>query len=259
MPGKMARSDPRLSVEVTRGAGSGQHLASVLQEGRENANIGASLGFIWRISVIIVCCENLNLFFGSCDLFGPRGLNCPAMITPQWRRLRNEYRVHLRESQVERATVNGHDIEQDKACIVHKSGNLGKFRLNPIFALHRRVSGIGPPRSARLGRTDTFERLIGFVFNSSHVILSNCSHGFAFADVLAFMSFPKDHRPKIHSIIRSNGSMARSSAVTDVVGTFPNEDAIEYAFSGYSSYKEQCDRMAFGGFSARRSGERTTV
>ena len=34
----------------TRGAGSGQHLASVLQEGRENANIDASLGFIWRIS-----------------------------------------------------------------------------------------------------------------------------------------------------------------------------------------------------------------
>jgi hypothetical protein len=52
MPGKMARSDPRPSVRVTRGAGSGQHLASVLQEGRENANIDAGLGFIWRISVI---------------------------------------------------------------------------------------------------------------------------------------------------------------------------------------------------------------
>ena len=48
MPGKMARSDPRPSVRVTRGAGSGQHLASVLQEGRENANIDAGLGFIWR-------------------------------------------------------------------------------------------------------------------------------------------------------------------------------------------------------------------
>jgi hypothetical protein len=35
MPGKMAGSDPRPSVRVTRGAGSGQHLASVLQEGRE--------------------------------------------------------------------------------------------------------------------------------------------------------------------------------------------------------------------------------
>ena len=50
MPGKMTRSDPRPSVRVTRGAGSGQHLASVLQEGRENANIDAGLGFIWRIS-----------------------------------------------------------------------------------------------------------------------------------------------------------------------------------------------------------------
>src|SRR6266699_6373428 len=39
MPGKMARSDPRPSVRVTRGAGSGQHLASVLQEGRENAKL----------------------------------------------------------------------------------------------------------------------------------------------------------------------------------------------------------------------------
>src|SRR5262249_17516989 len=48
---KMARSDPRPSVRVTRGAGSGQHLASVLQERRENANIDAGLGFIWRISV----------------------------------------------------------------------------------------------------------------------------------------------------------------------------------------------------------------
>jgi len=33
------------------GGGSGQHLASVLQEGRENANVDAGLGFIWRISV----------------------------------------------------------------------------------------------------------------------------------------------------------------------------------------------------------------
>jgi hypothetical protein len=51
MPGKMARSDPRPSVRVTRGAGSGQHPASVLQEGRENANIDAGWRFIWRISV----------------------------------------------------------------------------------------------------------------------------------------------------------------------------------------------------------------
>ena len=50
MPGKMPRSDPRAGVRVTRGAGSSQHLASVLQERRENANIDAGLGFIWRIS-----------------------------------------------------------------------------------------------------------------------------------------------------------------------------------------------------------------
>jgi hypothetical protein len=57
MPGKMARSDPRPSVRITRGAGSGQHLASVLQEGRENANIDAGLGFIWRISVLLILQE----------------------------------------------------------------------------------------------------------------------------------------------------------------------------------------------------------
>jgi hypothetical protein len=38
------------TVRAARGAGSGQHLASVLQEGRENANIDAGLGFIWSIS-----------------------------------------------------------------------------------------------------------------------------------------------------------------------------------------------------------------
>src|SRR5215510_2440809 len=41
---------PSTNVRVTRGAGSGQHVASVLQEGRENANIDAGLRFIWRIS-----------------------------------------------------------------------------------------------------------------------------------------------------------------------------------------------------------------
>jgi hypothetical protein len=38
------------ALGLPEGAGSGQHLASVLQEGRENANIDAGLGFIWRIS-----------------------------------------------------------------------------------------------------------------------------------------------------------------------------------------------------------------
>src|ERR1700737_3542440 len=46
------------------------------------------------------------------------------------------------------------------------------------------------------------------------------------ADVLAFMTFPKDHRSKIHSINpleRLHGEIKRR---TDVVGIFPNEAAI---------------------------------
>jgi hypothetical protein len=45
-------------------------------------------------------------------------------------------------------------------------------------------------------------------------------------DVLAYLSFPRDHRPKLHSVNpleRLNGEIKRR---TDVIGIFPNEEAI---------------------------------
>jgi hypothetical protein len=45
-------------------------------------------------------------------------------------------------------------------------------------------------------------------------------------DVLAFMSFPKDHRAKIHSTNPLERPIGEIKRRTDVVGIFPNEDAI---------------------------------
>jgi len=84
MPGKMIRSDPRPSVRVTRRAGSGQHLASVLQEGRENANIDASLGFIWRISVRLISSPHPVQRIRHLSLSGRIGVGAAkgSLVTP---------------------------------------------------------------------------------------------------------------------------------------------------------------------------------
>jgi putative transposase len=46
------------------------------------------------------------------------------------------------------------------------------------------------------------------------------------ADVLAFMDLPKDHRTKSHSVNRLERVNREIERRTEVVGVFPNEDAI---------------------------------
>jgi hypothetical protein len=53
MPTNIARSSASTTDRAARGAGSCPHLTAVLQEGRENANIHANSGVIWRIPVKI--------------------------------------------------------------------------------------------------------------------------------------------------------------------------------------------------------------
>ena len=45
-------------------------------------------------------------------------------------------------------------------------------------------------------------------------------------DVLAYMSFPREHRQKLHSTNPIERLHAEIKRRTNVVGTFPNEDAV---------------------------------
>jgi hypothetical protein len=77
MPGKMARSDHRPSVRVTRGVGSGQHLASVLQEGRR------TLMPVWELQQVFLSGEYDCAGFerGCSDCYR---IDAPATATSVW-------------------------------------------------------------------------------------------------------------------------------------------------------------------------------
>jgi hypothetical protein len=53
MPGKVAKSTPSHTMQSARRPGRPPHLASVLQERGNRANIHASSGIIWLIPVYI--------------------------------------------------------------------------------------------------------------------------------------------------------------------------------------------------------------
>src|SRR5262249_14320400 len=116
MPGKMARSDPRPSVRVTRGAGSGQHLASVLQEGRQNANIDAGLGFIWRISA-----KSFEVILA--------GFALSALLIAQW----------MLSSAIHGTNYDGGDGKLARAIILAAVKFSGSFQVTTISP----IEGIG--------------------------------------------------------------------------------------------------------------------
>src|SRR5262249_34271287 len=67
MPGRWPDQTLDQAFGLPEGSGRRPHLASVLQEGRENAIIAAGLGFIWRISA--------------------KGERAPVLIKIQFRRI----------------------------------------------------------------------------------------------------------------------------------------------------------------------------